>query len=467
MTTPRIPKGKRKEIIVTSPRARDRRAPVQMAAGGLGSRSRCFKLLVVAISCLHAAISSELPMIKDAQPAMLAVHSAPSEVTLSGTRLGSCRTVMLSHLELRSSTNVTKLTSTSSSSISFEFHENWAAGSVQVQAVADDSSVSNSVILNLFSSPNITSVTPNRTSVAGGGVVTLRGLGFIPSSALLVSITTDEVSQVVSGTYLEEADAVQIQMPQFPIPDSVEISDIGPGEEVIFSATIRLSWNGFNFEESTIGLDIVISSVLKLGYLYVGPVNDFGWTYNWNLGRMDVDSRHPSIVTSEYLEYVPEEMFSDTPAEDQEAATTVREYCERNFDLVVGTSFGFLDAMVHMSSEPVCNFLFDETTGLVTSTPKTTYMLHATGYIQTPTLATIFTKVYEMKYLAGVLAGNQMVSEGSANHLVGVVASFPIVEQFRHINAFIRGCVEADPLCRVAVIWTMTWHDEFIEKHAG
>jgi hypothetical protein len=98
-----------------------------------------------------------------------------------------------------------------------------------------------------------------------------------------------------------------------------------------------------------------------------------------------------------------------------------------------------------------------------------------------------------MKYLSGVLVGNQMVAEASTNHLVGVVGAFevaciarpvigrrislppclttpgafPIAETYRHINAFIRGCVEADPLCRVAVVWTMTWHDEYIERWAG
>ena len=72
-----------------------------------------------------------------------------------------------------------------------------------------------------------------------------------------------------------------------------------------------------------------------------------------------------------------------------------------------------------------------------------------------------------MKYLSGLLVGNQMVAEKSSNHLVGVVGSHPIPETYRHINAFIRGCVEADPLCRVAVVWTMTWNDTYIERWAA
>ena len=120
-----------------------------------------------------------------------------------------------------------------------------------------------------------------------------------------------------------------------------------------------------------------------------------------------------------------------------------------------------------MSNESVCNYWCDETTGEVTSSPYTTHLIHGTGYIQTPTLATMFTKAYEMKYLAGVLAGNQMVSEGWADHTCSMVGAYPINEQFRHINAFIRGCREVDPLCKVAVVWQMSFNDPYTERAAG
>ena len=222
-------------------------------------------------------------------------------------------------------------------------------------------------------------------------------------------------------------------------------------------------------------------------------------TNNWNRGRLRVDSLHPSAVESEYIEGVSEEI-ANMSVPDQDATVRIREYCERNFDIVVGTSFGFSEAFLHMSFEPVCHFWFNQTTGDVTSIPQTTYLLHASGnvqviserdwyhpvshlsvisafrlselkldllFTQTPTLATVFTKVYEMKYLAGVLVGNHLASQGSPNHLVGVVGSYPIAETFRHINSFIRGCVEADPLCRVAVIWSMSWDNEYTQRCAG
>ena len=107
-----------------------------------------------------------------------------------------------------------------------------------------------------------------------------------------------------------------------------------------------------------------------------------GWTYSWNVGRMEVDARHPSIVKSEYVENLSEEMLTSIPPAEQQAALRVREYCTRNFDLVVGTSFGFTSALVHMSSEPICNFWYNETSGNLTAIPMITYLLHGTGDVQ-------------------------------------------------------------------------------------
>lgn len=50
------------------------------------------------------------------------------------------------------------------------------------------------------------------------------------------------------------------------------------------------------------------------------------------------------MLASEYFDDVPEQMFGPTPPAEQRAALLTRAFCERNFDLIVGTSFGYLDA---------------------------------------------------------------------------------------------------------------------------
>ena len=403
---------------------------------------------------LQTTVSAGSTMMIDSLfPSLVPAHERqPSTIKMWGTGLDACRVVALRHHSLGYGANVSALPS-SSSTATFEFGESsWPPGSVQSVCVSDLKH-SNLAVLTVYSPPNITSITPNKTSSAGGRLLKLKGTGFFSSSALQVSITSDTFSQVVDGLFVEDENSVHIEMPQFPLQN--------------VNATVRIAMNGVNYGAESTSLSIHNGAAFRIGYLYVGPVNDFGWTYNWNIGRMEVDSRHPSIVESEYVENIPEEMITSTPPAEQEISARAREYCARNFDMVVANSFGFMHALAHMSYEPICNFWYNETSEKLTTIPMPTYFLHATGVMQTPTLATVFTKIYEMKYLSGVLVGNQMIAEASTNHLVGVVGAYPIPETYRHINAFIRGCVEADPLCRVAVIWAMTWHDDYIERSAA
>ena len=338
-------------------------------------------MLIAAVAVIREAGASLAPLIEFAKPAMLAANHAPAEVTLSGTWLYSTQGIRLSHYELGLAANTTELTSTRTS-VTFVFRESWPAGSVQVQALSANGAASNLFVLTLYTPPNVTSITPNITSIAGGSLLTLAGDGLFASKALQVSITTDYTSQIVEGRFVEEDGTVQLAMPQLPIPSNVDIAAIGPRDETMMNSTVRLSVNGVDWEESTVCLSIFVRAIFKIAYLYSGPVSDHGWTFNWNLGRMEVDSRHPSIVESEYVESVSEDMFTSVPAAEQQAAVLIRHYCERNFEMVVGNSFGFMPAFVHMSNEPVCNFWFNATSGSVSSIPQSTYFLHGTGVIQ-------------------------------------------------------------------------------------
>ncbi len=81
-----------------------------------------------------------------------------------------------------------------------------------------------------------------------------------------------------------------------------------------------------------------------------------------------------------------------------------------------------------------------------------------------------FGKVYQMKYLAGLLAGDALAApRGSLMRMprnstcVAYIAPFPIPEVQRHINAFTLGCRERFPACMVKVAFTGDWHDAELE----
>ncbi|MEM3449618.1 MAG: BMP family ABC transporter substrate-binding protein, partial [Nitrososphaerota archaeon] len=81
--------------------------------------------------------------------------------------------------------------------------------------------------------------------------------------------------------------------------------------------------------------------VVKAGYVYIGPAKDYGWSYSHDQGRQWADSRMPS-VKSTYIEGVS----------DADVKSAMRGLIEgEGVDLVIGTSFGYMDSMAELASQ--------------------------------------------------------------------------------------------------------------------
>ena len=88
------------------------------------------------------------------------------------------------------------------------------------------------------------------------------------------------------------------------------------------------------------------------------------------------------------------------------------------------------------------------------------YFLHATGVVEKRNVATYFGRIYQMRYLSGIVAGMQ-----TRTGQIGYVAAFPISEVNRGINAFTQGVRSVNPGAQVYVVWSDTWTgDEETEK---
>lgn len=83
------------------------------------------------------------------------------------------------------------------------------------------------------------------------------------------------------------------------------------------------------------------------------------------------------------------------------------------------------------------------------------YFFHASGIKQTKNLATYFGRIYQMRYLSGIVAGMQ-----TENDRIGYVAAFPISEVNRGINAFALGVKSVNPDAEVHVEWCNSWTDD-------
>ena len=167
--------------------------------------------------------------------------------------------------------------------------------------------------------------------------------------------------------------------------------------------------------------------------------DDGGWSQaQWdgiNYVGENVDGTHTA-----YMELV---------AEGADSEQVFRGLARKGFDLIIGGSFGYMDAMEVVAEE------FPDT-GFV----------HISGYkSNTVNFGNLFGAMEDMKYLAGMLAGSRAKADGADK--VGGMATFPIPEELRLGNAFALGAQKTCPECTVDVRWIFTWHDPILEKEAS
>lgn len=175
---------------------------------------------------------------------------------------------------------------------------------------------------------------------------------------------------------------------------------------------------------------------LKVGFIYVGPVGDAGWTFAHDNGRKHIEAKFGDKITTTFVEKVPE---------GADAERVIRDLVAQGHKLIFATSFGFGDAMEKVAKDhPDVKFE------------------HATGYKTSENLRVYEAKFYEDAYMAGVVAGSM-----TKTNTIGFVASFPIPEVLRNINAFTLGARSVNPKVVTKVVWVNTWFDPPKESEAA
>ena len=175
---------------------------------------------------------------------------------------------------------------------------------------------------------------------------------------------------------------------------------------------------------------------LKVGFVYVGSINEVGWTRQHDLGRIALEKELGADVECAYMEQVPE---------GQDAERVIRDMVSQGRRLIFSTAFGFMDPTVRVARE-FPDFAFE----------------NATGYKTLENVAVYNARFYEGRYLAGLLAGHS-----SESGVIGYVAAMPIPEVLRGINAFTIAARSVNPKLEVRVIWTNSWYDAQRERDAA
>lgn len=175
---------------------------------------------------------------------------------------------------------------------------------------------------------------------------------------------------------------------------------------------------------------------VKVGFVYVGPTGDHGWTYRHDIGRQQVEEAYGDRVETMYVESVPE---------GADAERVMTQMALQGADIIFATSFGYMDPLMSVAKK-FPNVKFE----------------HATGYKQADNAANYGLKLYQARHVQGVIAG--MMTE---TNKICYVASFPIPEVMREINTYYLGAKKYNPDVELAIVWVYTWYDPGKERDAA
>lgn len=173
---------------------------------------------------------------------------------------------------------------------------------------------------------------------------------------------------------------------------------------------------------------------MKVGFIYVGPIGDGGWSFSHNEGRLYLEKQLG--VKTTYKESVPE---------GPECEKVIKDMIDEGCKVIFTTSYGFMDPTEKVAKEyPDVKFF------------------HCSGYKQLDNMSNYFGRMYQARYLSGIVAGMKTKS-----NKIGYVAAYEIPEVIRGINAFTLGVQSVNPKAKVFVRWTHTWYDPAKEKDAA
>ena len=175
---------------------------------------------------------------------------------------------------------------------------------------------------------------------------------------------------------------------------------------------------------------------LKVGFMYVSPIGDGGWTFQHELARKAIQEKFGDKIETSMVESVPE---------SADAERVMRDMAGQGNKLVFATSFGYQE-FVQKAAADLKDVKFE----------------HATGYKQADNVAVYDSKTFEGAYLAGLVAGAMTKTK-----TVGVVASVPIPEVVRNINSFVLGAQAIDPTIKAKVVWVNEWFSPPKESEAA
>ncbi|KZD21644.1 BMP family ABC transporter substrate-binding protein [Tardiphaga robiniae] len=180
----------------------------------------------------------------------------------------------------------------------------------------------------------------------------------------------------------------------------------------------------------------VAADKLKVGFVYIGPVGDFGWTYQHEVGRQMIVKEFGDKIETTYLENV---------SEGPDSERSIEQLARAGNQLIFTTSFGYMDPTLKVAKRH----------------PKVMFE-HATGFKRDKNMSSYSGRFFEGRYIQGLIAAKM-----SKKGVLGYIGSFPIPEVISGINATMVAAQKINPDIKIKIIWVNTWFDPGKEADAA
>src|SRR6266849_2587728 len=175
---------------------------------------------------------------------------------------------------------------------------------------------------------------------------------------------------------------------------------------------------------------------LKVGFIYLGPIGDLGWTYQHDLARLAMVKEFGDKVETTFLENV---------SEGPDSERSIEQLARAGNKLIFTTSFGYMEPTLKVAKKY----------------PKV-HFEHATGYKRDANMSSYSARWYQGRYIQGIIAAKM-----SKSGVLGYIGSFPIPEVVSGINSTILGAQTINPNIKVKIIWANSWFDPGKEADAA
>ncbi|MBY0360248.1 MAG: BMP family ABC transporter substrate-binding protein [Candidatus Obscuribacterales bacterium] len=177
---------------------------------------------------------------------------------------------------------------------------------------------------------------------------------------------------------------------------------------------------------------------LKIGFITTGPVNDLGWNYAHEQGRLFLQKTLGGQVETTVMESVPE---------SAEAERVLEKMIAKGNKLIFTTSYGYLEPASRVAKRHPDVVIMQCQRSVPASWKN---------------MGTYFANQYELMYVTGFVAGKMTKSAK-----LGYVSAHPVPVLINCINSFALGAKAANPKVKVQVVWTNSWSDPALEAEAS